>query len=483
MSLEKSEAEQREELELASIWEGKVFAGDGPLNTSDETFKAISSELDTRSITPTTLRRVEISDTNIDMVHSEIVLVSEVKEKKQQMLVKQAKEECAVPDGIAREFSQITSYIEELEKFKAILDTNPHIKLLLEEKYQAGENIVPRYGINDVAVGTDISSIYAPTKKPEGSAISGRSKGSKKSGKEKEVPHLLHPIEIINIRKAIESLNIHNNKAVLIDIFARLDDGQIRIDESKNRAEIHTVVLYMQEIGEGDNKQPQILIIDPSNSQFSKHLVSNSGLVFLEGAGINPVEILAPPKMVKIYSPASGKSTGPNPCDPRDCTDIAVKIALGLNSYEETINIKDLASVQVIQEITNNTSYNENLFFEAGLVVARARQATEFNIRTAMEKILYKMQRHISSVREYYKPKSSDSKGEEELKQQTEKVLEFKTKYLESLSITDIGYKDFIANILMTYKNAQDLWKGSMDESHDALQGICEELLSHMGDL
>lgn len=368
MSLEQTpEREHRDKSELVNIWEGKIFSGDNALDASDEAFQAISTELDTRSITPATFVSMKIFDVNIEVIESEIRFGFKTKEKKEKALLEQAQKSGFVSDDIAREISQLESYIKELVSFKAILSGNSHIKLLVEEQYQVDENVVQRYGINDVAlareVGAGISSIHATTNIPEGSVTSGGSRGSKKSGKEKEVPHLLHPIEIINIRKALESLNVSNNKAALIDIFARLDDGKIRIDDTKGRAEIHTVVLYKQEITDEDNKQPQILIIDPSNSQFSKHLASNFGLVFLEGIGISSIEISAPPKTVKIYSPAPGKSTGPNPSDSRDCTDVAVKIALGLNSCEEIINIKDLASVPVIQEITNNISYNENLFF------------------------------------------------------------------------------------------------------------------------
>lgn len=45
--------------------------------------------------------------------------------------------------------------------------------------------------------------------------------------------------------------------------------------------------------------------------------------------------------------------TGPNPDQPRDCTDIAVKLAFGLNKHAGIIDVRDLASVKAIEQITN----------------------------------------------------------------------------------------------------------------------------------
>lgn len=71
---------------------------------------------------------------------------------------------------------------------------------------------------------------------------------------------MLHPLEVLNIRKAIEFYQNQDAKTVedlsefvcrptvLVDIFARDEKtGAIKIDASTGTPEVHTVVLYFQQ--------------------------------------------------------------------------------------------------------------------------------------------------------------------------------------------------------------------------------------------
>lgn len=137
--------------------------------------------------------------------------------------------------------------------------------------------------------------------------------------------------------------NIETVKTILIDLFPRgtkpNDKGMINIPKDDEPVDTHTVVLY--------NTGKKILIIDPNNPQFSAHL-----------ANFNPLVLEAtytPNNLYKIYSRPEGSKTGFASDKFRDCIDIAVKLAFGLNSdvssYE---NLLDLIKSQTVKFITNN---------------------------------------------------------------------------------------------------------------------------------
>lgn len=137
--------------------------------------------------------------------------------------------------------------------------------------------------------------------------------------------------------------NIETVKTILIDLFPRgtkpNDKGMINIPKDDEPVDTHTVVLY--------NTGKKILIIDPNNPQFSAHL-----------ANFNPLVLEAtytPNNLYKIYSRPEGSKTGFASDKFRDCIDVAVKLAFGLNidtnNYESLL---DLMKSQTVKFITNN---------------------------------------------------------------------------------------------------------------------------------
>ena len=156
-----------------------------------------------------------------------------------------------------------------------------------------------------------------------------------------------------------------------MDIFAR-DKGQIKNNEGF--VELHSVVLV--------NQNAKIYVIDPSNFSFSCHL-----------SKFNPELVITKYSMDKIYElPSSIKSdigkkltekyksvTGSRSEQYRDCIDIAVKLALGINT-KKSIDFDKIVDMDVVQEITNNPKVNLNLPFDQN-TVSKIRQASNESVR------------------------------------------------------------------------------------------------------
>ena len=162
----------------------------------------------------------------------------------------------------------------------------------------------------------------------------------------------LAPQEMVAMECAINVLLNTDSKTVLVDVFKR--DTERKITDVQDT---HTVVLYKTE-----NK---ILVIDPSNPTFSSHLVNYD---------INLLEVDYSEK-TKIYAPASDKSeigkklielyksiTGIYTDQYRDCIDISVKLAFGLNnSFEKCSSIKNIKALKAIQSVSNNDEINTSI--------------------------------------------------------------------------------------------------------------------------
>lgn len=158
--------------------------------------------------------------------------------------------------------------------------------------------------------------------------------------------------EVTAMRCAINVLLNTDNKTVLVDVFKR--DAERKITDIQDT---HTVVLYKTE-----NK---ILVIDPSNSTFSSHLV-NYDKNLLEVDYSEKAKIYAPvsdksevgKKLIELY----GSITGISSDQYRDCIDISVKLAFGLNnSLEKCISIKNIKALKAIQSVSNNDEINTSI--------------------------------------------------------------------------------------------------------------------------
>jgi hypothetical protein len=125
-------------------------------------------------------------------------------------------------------------------------------------------------------------------------------------------------------------------------------------------------------------------VIDPSNSDFSKHLAYNGDVI----CGYDhPKQILVSDMPLKIYSPPSKAPIGPKPNEYRDCTDIAVKLAFGLEKHAGQVDMKKLAELNIVQEVTNQ-DVNDRLFFDSKKAIARVRQASEDDVREKVQKLM-----------------------------------------------------------------------------------------------
>ena len=115
------------------------------------------------------------------------------------------------------------------------------------------------------------------------------------------------------------------NNVVLVDIFDR-STGSINEGDTQT----HTVVLWKR-------KDDEIFLIDPSNINYSKHLSNNFNVIPLEPAK-------------NIFYGSAGKETGysdylTNDPKPRDCVDIAVKIAFELNELQKISELDKLPQI------------------------------------------------------------------------------------------------------------------------------------------
>ena len=230
------------------------------------------------------------------------------------------------------------------------------------DKYSYKNNEVMRFGINykniiindkDSLILDEKVELYNPKKQ--------KSKNSQSTvGIEqiaKSISH--HFLEKELLEKSINYLLESNNdtNTVLVDIFAR-DNGGIKKDqENIDCPEIHTVVLYKNPIKLGQNKH-EVLVIDPSNFSFSSHLSNLNGQIFHK----NLFEIITLHKMLQIYKANDSNNIGSDFNQYRDCTDIAVKIAFGLNGKKDlVINLNEIREVDSIKFISNNDTINDSI--------------------------------------------------------------------------------------------------------------------------
>jgi hypothetical protein len=184
--------------------------------------------------------------------------------------------------------------------------------------------------------------------------------------------YLLHPAEIYLVQEAINYFRSEGANVVLVDIFARASSGMIKDDT-------HTIVLFK-------NPDGKLIVIDPSNSSLSSHIADSYNIDIFAG-----IDFYVPKREIRIYE--GDKDTGY-----RDCVDIAVKIASGLQQHSGGIKLKkiivgdkieevmDFESIPVIHEVTNRSKLNPNFSDDMGVV--KIRQASDIVIREKIDSIL-----------------------------------------------------------------------------------------------
>ena len=320
---------------------------------------------------------------------------------------------------------ELNQYQDKIKVLDSI--TYPDFAIFLDHYSNKSSNEVFRYGLNSSALIETVKSYN--TLQPK---ISAPSQKSGKSNKTELPKTILHPLEMIIINKALSDLTAQK-QTVLIDIFARDDKEQIRFDEKTNLPETHTVVLYK-------NDDSNIIVIDPSNSTFSKYLASEISNLLVK-VELMDQTLKAFTNELKIYTPS--KNIGPNPEQYRDCIDIAVKIAFGLNNHKGVVDVSKIMELPAIKEITNQKLINEAFVSEYGVV--RIRQASEDKIRTIADKITDKLDQQRQSLSKY---KNSGNMMEQILQKD---IDSFKTPY------TSDKYKEGLQTLVTTFNNNESL--------------------------
>lgn len=283
----------------------------------------------------------------------------------------------------------LEEYTQELQHAIRLIESLRDMPLFFEEIYSnSSDNKVSRFGLNMIGMNdkqiSELSAISVPVTK----AVSIKSKGSKSSKADQDILPRLHPLEIMLLRKSIADLA--SNKTVIVDIFARNDDGSIKIE--KNIAETHAVVLFKQ------IDQCQIFVIDPSSFSFSKHVPSNAERILMhddKNYVITLPEIL---KGAKIYVSPDKERVGPNPDQYRDCIDIAVKLSEEFNLIDSLEVIMD-----AIKNITNQPPMMKELFFDSTQAIMRVKQASDDGVRKEVNKLIVKMDQQMKGANEYFR--------------------------------------------------------------------------------
>ena len=184
---------------------------------------------------------------------------------------------------------------------------------------------------------------------------------------------MLHPLETLLFKEAVGFMLSKKTKSILIDIFERDKWGYVDICD-KNKVKTHTVVLCRENIFENNN----FLVIDPSNSEFSKHFgllgVNNIFSMELE----KEINIFVSPVNYKIYEQNKEIGTECAFNKFRDCIDIAFKLAKKFNLLKD-------------QKISFNINEKENNVFnekEANLIIKAITNNKVFD--TDIEPFLHK---------------------------------------------------------------------------------------------
>lgn len=226
--------------------------------------------------------------------------------------------------------------------------------IIYEDIYENNSgNKVVRYGLNPdelkkFAISYNNNWLSNPDLyHKEASQSQGKKSG--KSEKNESSDKILSFIEIISIQKAFQDMQLSTAKTALIDIFEKDEKGQISFNSQTNLPETHTIVLYK-------NSEKDFVVIDPTDSSYSTHIASYINKMLIG----SDISISTSQKNVQIYFPKKDQ-TGPNLDQYRDCIDIAVKLAFGLNNYSKKVDSAKIATLPIVKEVSNFSTINDSL--------------------------------------------------------------------------------------------------------------------------
>jgi hypothetical protein len=180
-----------------------------------------------------------------------------------------------------------------------------------------------------------------------------------------------------------------NTRTALVDILERDTEGKITLSEN-GKVKTHTVLLYKNPSTIKGNEE--IIVIDPSSIAFSAHLSGLSNNSEFQKNFPKQVKISTPGGKLQIYKPKEA----PGPDVSRDCIDIAVKLAFGLNTKPQNFSIQPIGdsltnaikAVDIVQHISNVKGVDGTIFEDS---ITRIKQASD----TKLVELFHSLQKHF----------------------------------------------------------------------------------------
>lgn len=265
------------------------------------------------------------------------------------------------------------------------------------------------------------------------------------------VTKLLHPLELALLSEAICVLfsKKFQSTSLVVDIFDREKEGAIKTDDS--HVITHTILLRKEIIG----TKKQLIVVDPNNSNFSKHIADPIYQGLISSIIGEWIDIFIPVKQLSIY--LSKGTPGPNDSDFRDCEDISIKLCKLFNtedkddritvlSVENTLqeheikkNIVQLSKTKAVQYITNSSKVNDNLSAIDASYSIRTRQSTN----SEYSKQLVERYAFLGRQEEFIKNYIGQSQGAAASSTRVEKITEL----LDENNINENTFHELITKL------------------------------------
>jgi len=148
----------------------------------------------------------------------------------------------------------------------------------------------------------------------------------------------------------------------------------------------------------------------------------------------------------------------------RDCIDIALKIAFGLNQWHDPIDLNDITSFNFITEVSNQQDITNSLFFDGTEATVRIRQASNDIIRKQTNKLLDVFDQQIKGFRAYFSNIDLGTHIKELI------IKAFNQPYDPNI------YSEGIGNLKLVYQENAMIFKNEIDKEINLLGEALEEV-------
>jgi hypothetical protein len=245
---------------------------------------------------------------------------------------------------------------------------------------------------------------------------------------------------------------------VVVDIFAR-DGVKLKIDAKTNLPEIHAIVLWK----ESENK---IALIDPTRRQYSEHIAEF--LKTISGETLTVEKSSVTSIIYATRDKPTGQSEYPftDPM-PRDCIDIAVKIAFEINEQQKKRTSASGTSTsgtvplsildEVFKRISNTRALSKAVFSLDGTFI-RELQSTDEETRKSSNQFLIDNGLIIRDALQALQDKKINNPSYLQIKQEVDLINAEKeeiSQTLESLGLDADTLKRAVQQVY-TIKTGQD---------------------------